>query len=210
MIGNYFLEAEIYNKLGDREKEKKAVFKGFSYGAEKDGNYKMAALFARKAGDGEKALSFWKEGIRKNPKDGSLYSARGLYYAENGEYEKAIADITKALSIRESAMDYNNRGECYRALKQYGKARDDYVKSLKLSKVPADFHAVYDSLAQWFLDQGDYENAADYFSKALKVGEYPEGYELRAKAWEKLGYTYKAKEDRKKAEELRKAAQNRQ
>lgn len=204
VIDNYFLRAEIYHILGDQEKEKQAIFTGFSYGAEKDGNYKKAALFARIAGNGEEALSFWKEGIRRNPKDGDLYGARGLYYAENGEYEKAISDLTKALSIRELAIDYNNRGECYRYLKQYGNAKADYVKALKLAKTPEDFHAIYDSLGQWFFDQGDYEMADDYFSNALKVKEYPEGYEMRAKAREKQGYTFKAKEDRKKAEALRK------
>lgn len=205
-INNHFLEAAIYKTMGDREKERKAVLTAFSYGAEKDGNYKLAAEMAYRADNGEDALYFWKEAIRKNPKDEDLYGQRGLYYAKIGEYEKAIDDLTKALSIKEISMDYNNRGECYRYLKQYGKAREDYVQALKLAKEPYEFHAVYDSLAQWFFDQGDYESAADYFSNALKVKEYPEGYEMRAKAWEKLGYKLKAEEDRKKAEKLRNGA----
>lgn len=205
-INNYFLEAAIYKTMGDREKERKAVLTAFSYGAEKDGNYKLAAEMAYRADNGEDALYFWKEAIRKNPKDEDLYGQRGLYYAKIGEYEKAIDDLTKALSIKEISMDYNNRGECYRYLKQYGKAREDYVQALKLAKEPYEFHAVYDSLAQWFFDQGDYESAADYFSNALKVKEYPEGYEMRAKAWEKLGYKLKAEEDRKKAEKLQNGA----
>lgn len=205
-INNYFLEAAIYKTMGDREKERKAVLTAFSYGAEKDGNYKLAAEMAYRADNGEDALYFWKEAIRKNPKDEDLYGQRGLYYAKTGEYEKAISDLTKALSIKEISMDYNNRGECYRYLKQYGKAREDYVQALKLAKEPYEFHAVYDSLAQWFFDQGDYESAADYFSNALKVKKYPEGYEMRAKAWEKLGYKLKAEEDRKKAEKLRNGA----
>ena len=77
----------------------------------------------------EMALNLLHKAVEQEPGNRDVYSVRGLVYAKLSQPEKGIADLTKALSIKESAMDYNNRGECYRYLKQYNKARKDYASA---------------------------------------------------------------------------------
>ena len=66
-------------------------------------------------------------------------------------------------------MDYNNRGECYRHLKQFDLAKRDYDQSIRLATDDDDKLAVYDSLGQLAIDQGDYRRAAQYLSQALAI-----------------------------------------
>ena len=125
-----------------------------------------------------------------------------------GQDELAIADLTRALALKETAMDYNNRGECYRHLKQFDLAKRDYDQSIRLATDDDDKLAVYDSLGQLAIDQGDYqraettENPSSPAEGHTGFDSYEDGYRLRSQVWRKLGDTKRADQDEAAAQEI--------
>lgn len=196
-------EAHVYERQGKKAEAQKVVSKGMAYIAARQGNFLTAGICAQQAGDMEEALDFLNRAEKQDKENPEIYSARGLVYAVTGEPEKGIEDLTKALKKREQSMDYNNRGECFRDLKQYDKAKADYDKSVALAKTKADFHAVYDSIGQMYMNMGNYKEAEKYFTKSLEQEEYKEGYEFRARVRRVMGKEAAAKRGEEKAEKFK-------
>ncbi|WP_303149939.1 tetratricopeptide repeat protein [uncultured Megasphaera sp.] len=171
---NYILESLIYDKKGDKKMADLSRRIGVMYEFMHRGDYFLAGSVAEEAG----------------------------LYDQTGQDELAIADLTKALALKETAMDYNNRGECYRHLKRFDLAKKDYDQSVRLATDDSDKLAVYDSLGQLAMDQGDYPRAAQYLTQALAVKPYEDGYKLRSQVWRKLGDTKKADQDEAAAQEM--------
>lgn len=195
----YKAEAQVYEMQGKKQEARKVVSKGMAYAAARQGNFLTAGICAQQAGDMEEALEFLNRAEKQDKDNPEIYSARGLVYALTGEPEKGIEDLTKALKKRDNSMDYNNRGECWRDLKQYDKAKADYDRALSLAKTKADYHAVYDSIGQMYMNTGNYKEAEKYFTKSLEQEEYKEGYELRARVRRVMGKEAAAKRDEEKA-----------
>ena len=199
---NYFLESLIYQKQGKKQLAKQRMDIGTMYELMYQGHYFLAGVMAEQSDLNEMALNLLHKAVEQEPGNRDVYSVRGLVYAKLSQPEKGIADLTKALSIKESAMDYNNRGECYRYLKQYNKARKDYASALRLASTDSDYHAVYDSMGQLAFDQGDYKRAVEYLTKALSIAPYEDGYKTRSQAFRKLGDNQKADQDEASIQEL--------
>lgn len=199
---NYFLESLIEEKKGDKKLAGLSRNIGVMYELMHRGDYFLAGVVAEDAALYDQSLALLNEAVKRNPDDSRIYSERGLVYANMNQHELAIADLTKALSLKETAMDYNNRGECYRHLKQYDLAKKDYDNSVRLAVDDEDKLAVYDSLGQLAMDQGDYPRAAQYLTQALAVKPYEDGYKLRSQVWRKLGDTKKADQDEAAAQEI--------
>lgn len=199
---NYFLESQIYQKQGKKQLAKQRMDIGTAYELMHQGHYLLASVTVGKIGMNEMALNLVNKAVEQDPGNWEVYSVRGLIYANLLQHEKGIADLTKSLSMHETSIDYNNRGECYRHLKQYNKARKDYANALRLAETDADYHAVYDSIGQLALDQGDYKKAVEYLTKSIAIEPYAEGYKLRSQAFRKLGDNQKADQDEVSAQEL--------
>ncbi len=199
---NYILESLIYDKKGDKKMADLSRRIGVMYEFMHRGDYFLAGSVAEEAGLYDQALALLNEAVKRHPNDSRVYSERGLVYAQTGQDELAIADLTKALALKETAMDYNNRGECYRHLKRFDLAKKDYDQSVRLATDDSDKLAVYDSLGQLAMDQGDYPRAVQYLTQALAVKPYEDGYKLRSQVWRKLGDTKKADQDEAAAQEM--------
>ena len=199
---NYILESLIYDKKGDKKMADLSRRIGVMYEFMHRGDYFLAGSVAEEAGLYDQALALLNEAVKRHPDDSRVYSERGLVYAQTGQDELAIADLTKALALKETAMDYNNRGECYRHLKRFDLAKKDYDQSVRLTTDDSDKLAVYDSLGQLAMDQGDYPRAVQYLTQALAVKPYEDGYKLRSQVWRKLGDTKKADQDEAAAQEM--------
>lgn len=199
---NYFLESLIYQKQGRKQLAKRRMNIGTMYELMHQGHYFLAGFMAEQNDLNELALNLLNKAVEQEPENRDVYSQRGLVYAKLSQPEKGIADLTKALSIKETAMDYNNRGECYRYLKQYNKARKDYASALRLAVTNSDYHAVYDSMGQLAFDQGDYKRAVEYLTKALSIAPYEDGYKTRSQAFQKLGDSQKADQDEASVQEM--------
>lgn len=199
---NYFLESLVYEKKGDKKLADRSRHVGVMYELMHRGDYFLAGSVAEEAGFYDQSLALLQEAVKRHPDDSRVYSERGLVYAKMGQDELAIADLTRALALKETAMDYNNRGECYRHLKQFDLAKRDYDQSIRLATDDDDKLAVYDSLGQLAIDQGDYRRAAQYLSQALAIKPYEDGYRLRSQVWRKLGDTKRADQDEAAAQEI--------
>ena len=199
---NYFLASLVYEKKGDKKLADRSRHVGVMYELMHRGDYFLAGSVAEEAGFYDQSLALLQEAVKRHPDDSRVYSERGLVYAKMGQDELAIADLTRALTLKETAMDYNNRGECYRHLKQFDLAKRDYDQSIRLATDDDDKLAVYDSLGQLAIDQGDYRRAAQYLSQALAIKPYEDGYRLRSQVWRKLGDTKRADQDEAAAQEI--------
>ncbi len=199
---NYFLESLVYEKKGDKKLADRSRHVGVMYELMHRGDYFLAGSVAEEAGFYDQSLALLQEAVKSHPDDSRVYSERGLVYAKMGQDELAIADLTRALALKKTAMDYNNRGECYRHLKQFDLAKRDYDQSIRLATDDDDKLAVYDSLGQLAIDQGDYRRAAQYLSQALAIKPYEDGYRLRSQVWRKLGDTKRADQDEAAAQEI--------
>lgn len=199
---NYVLESLVYEKKGDKKLADRSRHVGVMYELMHRGDYFLAGSVAEEAGFYDQSLALLQEAVKRHPDDSRVYSERGLVYAKMGQDELAIADLTRALALKETAMDYNNRGECYRHLKQFDLAKRDYDQSIRLATDDDDKLAVYDSLGQLAIDQGDYRRAAQYLSQALAIKPYEDGYRLRSQVWRKLGDTKRADQDEAAAQEI--------
>ena len=199
---NDYTKALALSQKGDKKMADLSRRIGVMYEFMHRGDYFLAGSVAEEAGLYDQALALLNEAAQRHPDDSRVYSERGLVYAQMGQDELAIADLTKALALKETAMDYNNRGECYRHLKRFDLAKKDYDQSVRLATDDSDKLAVYDSLGQLAMDQGDYPRAVQYLTQALAVKPYEDGYKLRSQVWRKLGDTKKADQDEAAAQEM--------
>ena len=95
---------------------------------------------------------------------------RGILYDLMEENELAILDFSNSIKLapKRAAYSLNNRGNSYRKLKQFGKAKEDIEKSLELD---ANNGWAYATLAFIFADEGNdelfFENIELAISKPL-------------------------------------------
>lgn len=61
----------------------------------------------------------------------SIYSNRGLAYYLGGDYANAIADLSQAVALEPSPVNYNNRAEALFAAGDYVAARDDFERAVR-------------------------------------------------------------------------------
>ena len=68
------------------------------------------------------------------------FCMRGLLYVETGYIHLAIEDFTRAIYIKpDYAKAYYERGEIYRSLYQFDKAREDFRKGCELGHLDSCF-----------------------------------------------------------------------
>ena len=121
------------------------------------------------------AVLEYEAALALKPGNGLLYNNLGLSFALAGEYEKAVATFKRALENGFSnGKLVNNLGM---ALAKQGK----YQEALYMFKQAGDLSQAYNNMGCFYLVQGDTQNAADYFNKA--IGAKPEFYD---KAYENI------------------------
>jgi lipoprotein NlpI len=80
------------------------------------------------------AQSTFSDLAQEFPDNPELLHFRGLTKARLDDPAGAIADFDAALKTRpESAVIYNERGDAYRAMREYDQALDDYGRAIKLA-----------------------------------------------------------------------------
>ncbi len=194
----YQLRRDVYRKMGDFEKSQHDHYMGLALLTEKQGMYTAAVSAYTMAHEYDKAIALLDEEIKKTPDDDDLYSLRGLTYADDKQYEKAVADYTKAIKMKPTAERYNNRGEIYRQMKQYDKAKADLDTAYRLD--PA-YPPLLDTIGTLAYDQGEYEKAIQFLTKAIEKEPYSQSFATRAKAYKALGKEDLAAADEKSAAE---------
>ena len=88
------------------------------------------------------AVADLTEAIKLRPFDAIYHLNRGIFHSKLDEHKEAVEDFSNALNyasdaikdglIKENFLIFNLRGKEYTALKDYGKAIDDFSETLRL------------------------------------------------------------------------------
>lgn len=92
---------------------------------------------------------------------------RGLKLQRAGKIKEAIElyNRAEALSTRYAAL-YINRGSAYRTLKEFQKAKDDFLKAMKITPMQS---LIFRSLGHVEKDLENYQNALYYYTCAIAL-----------------------------------------
>jgi Flp pilus assembly protein TadD len=182
------------------------------------GEYLNRALQDGNNGNYQGAIADYTEAIRLQPDNSLFYVFRGERYNSLRQYDKAISDFTESIRLLPTSPTYYDRGNSYFCLKQYRKAISDYTEAIRVdppleaNPVSVNFRgevynmrgAAFYYLKQYSKALGDYRRALSYFTESIRLQpDWAEHYENRANAYDNLGKSSEAAQDRKKAKELR-------
>ena len=125
----------------------------------------------------------------------------GLDKREKGDNRGAIEDYNKAIELKPDDADaYNNRGNAYKALKEYQKAIADYTKAIELKP---DYATAYNNRGSAYDDLKDYQKAIADYTKAIELNpDYADVYYNRAISHKNLKDYQSAIKDYQKAADL--------
>lgn len=125
---------------------------------------------------------------------------------EEGKHQKAIKKANEYLKDEpRNKLLYYNRAKAKRGLGRQEEAIEDFQKALEMARNSEDWSRwpMY-QIGQIKMSQGNYKQAEKKFTEALSIrSNWPEGLETRAEAREKMGNNAAARQDRKKAREIR-------
>jgi len=156
-------------------------------------------------GQWREAVHAFSLAIREDPDDGEAYQQRALAYLECGQNEKALADAQQAVGLApDDSESYRARGTAYLQAGYCERAIDDLTRYLKEEDV-SGCDGTRPSRAYYFrglayASLGDLPRAlADYDRAILRWSDWPEPYEARADAYDRLGRPHQARADRAEA-----------
>jgi tetratricopeptide (TPR) repeat protein len=84
-------------------------------------------------GNAAAAQSSFSESIEADPSLADAWANRATARFKQNDPEGALLDLTRALSLREDASAYYNRGRIYEGRKKWAEAVDDYSQALRLA-----------------------------------------------------------------------------
>ncbi len=114
----------------------------------------------------ESAIAELKSDISRSPDAAHLYFWLGTVYADKGEDDLAIKELLTALKLSPNLLKAANRlGQIFQKEGMYGKAIAYYSREAKLEPSPG----LYGIIGLLYLRQEKYNEAIDFFGKALKM-----------------------------------------
>lgn len=147
--------------------------------------------------------------VLKNSKDQSrrrdAYELSGWLYYVNGKYMHAVQNLTAAIQLyrRDSWVLWMARGDSYKSLVQFDRALSDLNRAEQLEKGE---YKIYLIRGEILYRKAFNKKANVDLTKAIELNPVcDEAYRLRSKSYEELGQRQKARNDARRAEELRKA-----
>jgi len=145
----------------------------------------------------ELGLSDFSYVIRKDPSILHAWYNRGSAFVAAGQYDAAIADLSEAIRLDPNfARAYCNRGLAWVKKRDYESALPDLERGIeKAVDMPICLYA----RGELHYLKGNYELAVQDFSKGIGVAPTLQGFESRAKTYERLGEHNKALADYKSA-----------
>ena len=96
-------------------------------------NYFRKAYAEYKRENYDQSIKDYSVYLENHPEDAVAYNNIGLAkeYSDNYSYQNAIEDYTKAINIEPNNIRLNNRANAYYEIKEYEKAKADYLKVLE-------------------------------------------------------------------------------
>jgi tetratricopeptide (TPR) repeat protein len=133
---------------------------------------------------------------------GRVAMALGHAYNNVPDYEKSIIYTTEAYEIAKKLkyesvypLLLSDLGLCYLYMNDFEKSEYYLLKALEISKDYNGFLVSYFNLAQLMTSKYDYDNAINYYSKALDLAIRAKSTQDEAAVYNRLGeiYTYEKK-----------------
>jgi tetratricopeptide (TPR) repeat protein len=119
-----------------------------------------------------------------------IYTWIGMIYGEMGYLDDAFSYYSRSLSL---VRDLGNKNMLDKALCYY-------EESLRLRTDEKAKAIIYNNIALFYKDKGDYQNVAEYFQKLIEIYERYGNYHGASRTKLNLGNTYREMRDYKKAE----------
>ncbi|HWS73020.1 MAG TPA: tetratricopeptide repeat protein, partial [Thermoanaerobaculia bacterium] len=140
------------------------------------------------------AQAEYERAIEINPRDSwALYNI-GVLRDDAGDWDGAVAAYDRAIAIEPSPAAYNNRGWIRLQQKRYADARADFERTLLLDPDHGNGNL---NLARVEIAEARFTSAIDRLSRVIALDpENDEAFEVRAAAYDKVGETAKAADDR--------------
>ena len=143
------------------------------------------------AATGNLAIEGISKKIAENPNDASLYASRGAMFYENDGFDEAIADLTKALSIDSTNIDYHHLlADIYL----------DYFQSRLAIKTMERVVALYPTRIPSLLKLSEFQFILTKYDESLKTisqimeldPQNAEGYFMFGRNFKEMGDTVRA------------------
>jgi tetratricopeptide (TPR) repeat protein len=116
---------------------------------------------------------------------GDYYATRGAAYLANRQPDKALADLNKALTLRQAPEFFVQRGLIHMTKRNWGAAKADLDQAIKLKP---EFAPAYLMRGLASYQAGDYDDALTFFDEAVKrVPTYYQALYARGLAKKKTG-----------------------
>lgn len=162
----YYLRGLLYKKLKRYKNSLKDYFTIIKRRPEDNSAYNNRGLVYEELKDYKLAERDYKKAIALNPKHITANNNLGELYEKLNKYEEALECYNKQLQIEEDDYYYINRAWCYMKLHRYSEAEKDFNNVIETN--PQNIYA-YNGMGKMFMEQKEYEKAAEYFKKLLDV-----------------------------------------
>ncbi len=106
-----------------------------------------------------------KSGNVKHPYTGDYYATRGAAYLALGKLDEALADLNKALTVRQAAEFYFQRGLIYMARQGADEAKADFDRTIQLKPKFAPSYMMRGLISY---HGGSFSEAQSFFDNAAK------------------------------------------
>src|SRR5688572_28389882 len=112
------------------------------------------------------ATIYCEKWLKEEPESGIALNSMALCMMKQGNTEKALELFKRAVELYPKIAAYhNNLSNAYLALGKVDEAKQHLNQSLDLFPHPESFN----NLGRWYYKQGLYQEAIDYFLKALRM-----------------------------------------
>lgn len=120
---------------GGDEEAIKDLTKAIKMGTNGNGRpYEAMARLSDSKGDRAKAIEYLDDAIKIEPGEHDYYKYRAALRADRGDFAGARSDYDKAISIRETATSYFQRGRFMETQKDFEQALKDYASAIAWEK----------------------------------------------------------------------------
>ncbi|MGA8299975.1 MAG: sulfatase-like hydrolase/transferase [Terriglobales bacterium] len=161
----------------------------------------LGTLFALR-GQYNEAESALRTAVQKTPGSGTAHSELGLLLIKTGQWQGALTEMKAAVAcVPASPLFHFQLAAVYMHLKQLPEASSEYEKALAIDPGYFEANLMYGSL---LLSEDHADAGLSKLTRAVNTDpNSPEAHAFLAEAYEKLGQTQNASEERTKAAQLK-------
>jgi tetratricopeptide (TPR) repeat protein len=169
----YFLLAEAYQGLGDKNKAISSLEKAISLNSRNIEAYARLADLYQNNGMADKAKATYEAMMGLSPNDPKVYLILGQYNIKSGKYNEALSLLEKSNSIRKSASALEGIAIAASRLKNFDKAREAAKQAIALDAGSWDARVV---LVDILMKDKNYKAAQEHLEKIVEKEAYDLNY----------------------------------